>query len=63
MVGSCAENSDEGWVEKKTARNDKHVRCKDEVEVEGACDKMALDVAIIWVTWLVNDPGKTSNKA
>jgi hypothetical protein len=58
-VGRAPENAGGGWVEKKSARNDKQVRCKVEVDVVGACDRIVLDADTMGVTWPDKQPGRT----
>jgi hypothetical protein len=60
-VGSAPENVGGAWVEKNSAKNDKQVRCIVDVEVVGACDKIALDVDTIGVTCPDRQPGRTTS--
>jgi hypothetical protein len=50
-------------VEKKRARKERQVRCKVDVEVDGASSKIDLEVEAINETWVAKDPGRTVSKA
>jgi hypothetical protein len=60
-VGRDPENVGGEWVEKNRAKNDKQVRCKVDVDVEGACDRIDLDVDMIGATCPDKEPGRTTS--
>ena len=63
IFGSAPENEGGACVEKKRARNDRQVRWSVDVEVVTGCDRMDLEVEIMEVTCVDNDPGRTPSKA
>ena len=60
-MGRAPENAGGGWVEKNSAKNDKQVRCRVEVDVVGACDRIDLDVDTIGATCPDKLPGRTTS--
>jgi hypothetical protein len=49
-------------VEKNEEMNCKQVICKVELDVDGGCDRIDLDIDAIKLVWLEREPGRTCSK-
>jgi len=61
-TGNEFENVGGGCVEKKEELNCKQEICSVELEVDGGCERMVLDIDAIKPAWLESDPGSTCSR-
>jgi hypothetical protein len=61
-TGNEFKNVGGGCVEKNEEVNCRQVICKVELDVDGGCDKMNLDIDAIKLVWLEREPGRTCSK-